>query len=124
MQCKNCHRIGKYGKPLGPDLIQIAKKSTPAQLLESLLQPSKNIDPKFVTWLVETSAGKVYVGLLVKKTAAEIVLKDAQDKTIQIAAKDVERMLPQRKSLMPELLLRDMTAKQVADLLAYLKSLK
>jgi hypothetical protein len=33
-------------------------------------------------------------------------------------------MIPQSVSLMPELLLRDMSAQQVADLLAYLATLK
>jgi len=52
------------------------------------------------------------------------VLKDATGKEIRILAGDVELMVQQRKSLMPELLLRDMTAQQVADLLEYLTSFK
>jgi len=36
----------------------------------------------------------------------------------------IEQLVPQRLSLMPDLLVRDMTAQQVADLLAYLGSLK
>ena len=39
-------------------------------------------------------------------------------------AGDVEVLAPQQKSLMPELLLRDLTAEQVADLTAFLSSLK
>jgi len=38
--------------------------------------------------------------------------------------KEVELLVRQQKSLMPDLLLRDMTRQQVADLLAYLASLK
>ena len=63
-------------------------------------------------------------GLLVKKDAREIILRDAQNKLLTIAADQVEELVPQGKSLMPELLLRDLTAQQVADLLAYLGSLK
>jgi hypothetical protein len=47
-----------------------------------------------------------------------------QNKEIRIAIADVESMTSQQKSLMPELLLRDMTPQQAADLLAYLNSLK
>jgi hypothetical protein len=36
----------------------------------------------------------------------------------------VERFVPQPKSLMPELLLRDLTAEQAADLLEFLSGLK
>jgi len=52
------------------------------------------------------------------------VLRDAKDKPIRIPTGDVEQIVPQRQSLMPELLLRDMTAEQVADLLAFLSGLK
>jgi putative heme-binding domain-containing protein len=94
------------------------------QLLESVLEPSKLIDPKYVTYLAETKDGRLVTGLLLQKDDNEVVLKDAQDKTSRLPAKEVEQLVPQRQSLMPDLLLRDMTAQQVADLLAYLSSLK
>jgi uncharacterized repeat protein (TIGR03806 family) len=122
--CKNCHRIHKDGKEVGPELTTIGKKLTRVQLLESILEPSKLIEPKYVTYLVETDDGRILTGLLVQKNDDEVVLKDAQDKVIRIPTKKIEQLVPQRQSLMPELLLRDMTAQQVADLLAYLSSLK
>lgn len=124
VQCRNCHRISGDGTELGPELTQIGKKYDRAKLLESLLDPSKNIEPQFMTWLVETTSGKVFTGLLVRRDAAEIVLKDAQNKPQTIPMSEVEGTFPQQKSLMPELLLRDLTAQQVADLLEYLVSLK
>lgn len=122
--CANCHRINGTGSTLGPDLSQIGKKLNAAQLLESILEPSKTIDPQYVPWLAETRDGKVHSGLLVRKTDTEIVLRDASDKEVRLPAGQVETLVQQRKSLMPELLLRDMTAEQVADLLAFLASLK
>ena len=89
-----------------------------------MLEPSKLIDPKYVTYLAETNEGRLLTGLLVTKDAKEIVLKDAQANELRIPAKQIERLVPQRQSLMPDLLLRDMTAQQVADLPAYLSSLK
>ncbi len=124
VSCKNCHRIHKDGKEVGPELTTIGKKLTRAQLLESILEPSKLIEPKYVTHLVETDDGRILTGLLVQKDDDEVVLKDAQDKVSRIPTKKIEQLVPQRQSLMPDLLLRDMTAQQVADLLAYLSSLK
>jgi putative heme-binding domain-containing protein len=124
VQCKNCHRIGKNGHDVGPELTTIGQKYSRAQLLESMLWPSKLIDPKYVTYLVETNDGRLLTGLLVKRDEQEVVLKDAQNKVIRISSGQIEHLVPQRLSLMPELLLRDMTAQQVADLLAYLSSLK
>src|SRR5581483_851520 len=103
---------------------QIGKKYTRAQILESILEPSKFIDPQYLTYLVETKEGQVHTGLLVEKSATEVRLRDATDKEIRIPATKVEVLVPQKRSLMPELLLRDLTAEQAADLLAYLESLK
>ncbi len=124
VSCKNCHRISKDGKEIGPELTTIGKKQTRAQLLESILEPSKLIDPKFVTYLAETTDGRLLTGLLLQNDDHEVVLKDAQDKISRIPKTTIEQLVPQRQSLMPDLLLRDMTAQQVADLLAYLGSLK
>lgn len=124
VQCRNCHRIGETGNELGPNLSELAKTYTAAQLLEGILQPSKKIEPKYVSYLLETKQGKVHTGLIVKKTDDEVVLKDAANKEIHVGKEDVELLAPQQKSLMPELLLRDMTAQEVADLLKFLTSLK
>jgi putative heme-binding domain-containing protein len=124
LQCVNCHRIADAGSTLGPDLSKVATKYTRAQILESILEPSKSIDPQYVAYLVETADGLVHTGLLAEKTAEKVVLKNAGDKELQLPAKKVERLVPQQKSLMPELLLRDLSAEQAADLLEFLASLK
>lgn len=124
VSCKNCHRIQKEGKEVGPELTTIGKKLTRAQLLESILEPSKLIDPKYVTYLAELDDGRLLTGLLVSKDESEVVLKDVQDKLLRIPLQRIEQLVPQRQSLMPDLLFRDLTAQQVADLLEYLGSLK
>ena len=60
----------------------------------------------------------------VSQTDEHVVLKDAQNKPVRLAAADVELLAPQAQSLMPELLLRDMTGQEVADLLDYLLTLR
>jgi len=124
VQCKNCHKIQGKGKEVGPDLSQIGKKYKPAELLETILNPSKKIEKKYLLYVAETTAGKVHTGLLIKKTESEVVLKTAEDKLIKLKPTDVEVLVPQQKSLMPDLLLRDMTKQQVADLTAFLSGLK
>jgi uncharacterized repeat protein (TIGR03806 family) len=124
VQCKNCHRIGGKGQEVGPDLDQIGKKYDRAQILDNILFPSKQIEEKYLTWVLETKKGVVHQGILVKKDAKKVVLKDATNKLIEVPADDVDTLVSQQKSLMPELLLRDLTAEQVADLTAFLRSLK
>ena len=122
--CRSCHRINAIGETLGPDLSQIGKKYAPAEMLTHLLEPSKFIEPKYIPCVVETRSGLVHVGLIVERNDREVILKNAQNKEITIPAAEVESLVSQQKSLMPELLLRDLTPQQAADLLAFLCSLK
>jgi putative heme-binding domain-containing protein len=124
MQCRNCHKVGDQGKTLGPDLSHIGKRYSRAEILENILEPSKKIDPKFQTWLIQTDDGKVHSGLLQSKTDDEVRLRDATGKLVTLSTDMIELMVAQKKSLMPELQLRGLTPQDAADLLAWLTSLK
>jgi len=123
-QCKNCHRAGDVGENVGPELTKIGAKYSKAALLEQILEPSKTIEPQYAAFLVETKDGRVLTGLVTERNGQTVALKDNQGKTIRIGAGDVERFVPQSRSLMPDLLLRDLTAQQVADLLEFLATMK
>jgi putative heme-binding domain-containing protein len=120
ISCRNCHRIEGKGGEVGPDLTGIGKRLSKAKVLEGMLEPSRTIDPKFVAWMVETTSGQVQTGLLEKQTAEEVVLKTVENKQARFRAAEIETIVPQARSLMPELLLRDLKPQEVADLLAYL----
>jgi len=124
VNCQACHRLGGKGGQVGPDLSQVGKRLPPDRILESILSPSKEIDPKFVTYLVETSRGRILRGLLHERTDKQITLVDAQGKHVTVPLDEAELITQQQKSLMPDLLLKDLTAMQAADLLKYLSSQK
>ena len=122
--CSRCHIVSGQGTDLGPDLSHIASKYNRADLLDNILKPSKTIAPGYATYVVRTKSGDTYSGFLVRKTDQEVVLKDQQLKRIRIPAADVLRMAAQTISAMPEGLLADLDAKQAADLLEFVASLK
>lgn len=124
MQCKTCHQIGGEGGKVGPDLSQIGKKLNRAQLLESLVEPSKTIAQEYRSYLIETSDGRNLTGLVVSRNERELVIRDAQNSETRLGAAEAEQLLPQAQSIMPEGLLRDLTPQQAADLVAYLQSLR
>lgn len=124
MSCKNCHQIRGQGTAIGPDLTSIGQKYNRSQILENILEPSKVIDPKFATVQIETDAGQVLTGILVRKDEKLTVLQDAQNRVTEIPNNEIVRIITQRQSLMPDGLFREMTAQQLADLLEYLHSLK
>jgi putative heme-binding domain-containing protein len=123
-QCGSCHRIGDRGTPVGPDLSTIGKLRSREDLLDSLLEPSRRIEPKYATYAVATADGVSLTGLLVKRDEQRVVLRDGQGKEVILAAKDVEELRPSRASLMPGGQLSDLTAQEAADLIEYLGSLK
>jgi putative heme-binding domain-containing protein len=122
--CKSCHKAGDAGESIGPDLTKVGSKYDKAALLDQVLEPSKTIEPQFVAYALEAKDGRVINGLLVERTDRAVVLKDAQGKTVRVPSPEVERLVPQSRSLMPELLLRDLTSQQVADLLEFLATLR
>lgn len=124
IQCKNCHQVNKVGTAVGPDLSRVGKQFTRAEILQSILKPSEKINPKFVTYLAETTEGHILTGLLLEKTDQKVVLRDARNKLTELPASQVEFLVPQPKSLMPDLLFKDMSAQQLADLVVYLEGLK
>lgn len=122
--CIKCHRIKGKGADIGPDLSQIGRKYEKAALLQTILNPSAGIAPEYTPYVVETKSGKAIAGFLHEQTAERITLKTTQGVLLGFAKNDVEELVKLEKSLMPELLLSNVTAQDAADLLAYLASLQ
>ena len=124
MRCEACHKIGERGNSVGPDLSAIGKTRTKAELLESLLDPSRRIEPQFTAFAVRTADGRTVTGLLVTRNDKRVVVRDAQNKDHSFEAGDVEQVQASRTSQMPDGLLSVLTPQEAADLLEYLTSRK
>ncbi len=124
LRCQACHSLWGRGGNVGPDLSQIGRKYERAALLETILEPSRAIAPEYVAHAVETVRGQVYLGCLVHQDDERIVLRAADGHETTIARDEIEAMDAHSVSLMPELLLRDATAQDAADLLAFLLTLR
>ena len=120
-QCGSCHRIGDRGTSVGPELSTIGKHRSREDLLESLLEPSRRIEPKYATYVAATADGRSLSGLLVKRDERWVVLRDSKGEESTLAAKDVEELRPSRVSLMPDGQLADLTAQEAADVIEYLR---
>lgn len=120
IQCIKCHRVGSSGGKIGPPLDDVGRRLSRAEILQSILQPSQKIDPRYATWTALTDEGKVVSGLLMQKNENFIVLRTPENKDERIARSNLEELIPQTTSLMPDRLLNDLTDQQIADLLAWL----
>jgi putative heme-binding domain-containing protein len=122
--CQRCHIINGRGTAFGPDLSHIASKYDKAQILDNILFPSRTILQGFETYVIKRKNGEVVTGFIVSKTDQEIVMKDAQLQQVRIPVSDVQKMVTQPVSAMPEGLLADLEAQQAADLVEFLGKLK
>ncbi|MGD9720805.1 MAG: PVC-type heme-binding CxxCH protein [Pirellulales bacterium] len=123
-QCKSCHAVQGFGSGIGPELTHIGKKYERQALLETILDPSKAIAPEFRLYLLETTGGMVFAGFLVERNADQVVLQDIKGGRIRVPTDEIEALVEQPKSLMPELVLSEVTAQDAADLLEFLTTLK
>ena len=124
INCGKCHRVGERGKAVGPDLTTIGKLRSRADLLESVLTPSRRVEPKYACYVAQTTDGKLLTGLLVKRDEKIVELRDAEGKQITVATDEIEQLQPSRSSLMPEGQMAGLTAQEAAELLEYLASQK
>jgi len=121
--CINCHQVGTEGKEVGPNLSEIGSKLAPAAMYESILFPSAGISHNYEQYEVTTEDGISAIGLLVEKTAESIKLKNAEGivLTHPAAGSELRRL---EVSLMPADLQKNMSAQDLADLVAYMATLK
>ncbi len=62
-KCATCHRIGDVGREVGPNLTALTDKS-PAALLTALLDPNQAVETRYVSYLAETTNGRLLNGIL------------------------------------------------------------
>jgi putative membrane-bound dehydrogenase-like protein len=119
--CAKCHRLFTEGGQVGPDLTTF-KRDDIANMLVQIVNPSAEIREGYETLLVTTKDGRVLTGFLVDKDNQVLVLRGADGQSVTVRQSDIEETQPQRKSLMPEGLLTNLSDQQVRDLFAYLRS--
>ncbi|HLV00642.1 MAG TPA: c-type cytochrome, partial [Acidobacteriota bacterium] len=119
--CAQCHRVGQMGTEVGPDLLSVANRSR-MELLSNILDPNANIVPGYEGYLVETTDGAVYTGVIAAQSDTTVTLRRAGEED-QILRSRIERMRALSVSTMPEGLEEEISLEEMADLLEFLQNL-
>lgn len=121
--CLKCHRFGELGTQIGPDLSGVGKRYDQRALLESIVHPSKQVDPKYLNTTYLMDDGSVVSGRTVGVTSAQLVIEvdslSGRTETIQRA--EIEASSPSQISPMPEGLIDVLTSAEIQDLIALLR---
>ncbi|MEZ6141719.1 MAG: c-type cytochrome [Zavarzinella sp.] len=118
--CATCHRLENVGYEVGADLNAALKTKQKSALLIDILDPSREIDSRFLNYLVETTDGKNLSGVLAVESATSITIRRGEKAEDTILRAHIQAMQPSKKSLMPEDFDKAIPKDQMADLLEYL----
>ncbi len=119
--CYRCHALEGRGRSIGPDLTMIGHSQTRDHVLESILDPSKEIAPLFTLWSIKTRSGQQIEGMLLRR--------DGQEREVYVDASGQETTIPEpqiierkirKESLMPAGLVQALTDQELRDLVALL----
>lgn len=122
--CSSCHRVGIRGTAIGPDLTKVGQIRSRGDLLEAVIYPSASFVRNYESVAVETSDGRVVIGLLTRETPEAIYIRTPQKEEIRVPRGDVESISPSKLSIMPQGMDKIMTPEELRDLIAYLQTLK
>jgi putative membrane-bound dehydrogenase-like protein len=118
--CASCHRFDEIGHDVGPNLRSALGNKTAEALLIDILDPNREVDPRYVVYQATTRNGRVFTGILSVETAASVTLRRADQAEDTVLRSQLESLSGTAVSLMPEGIEKQISKQELADLLAYL----
>jgi putative heme-binding domain-containing protein len=121
--CAPCHKLEGIGHEIGPNLATVQNRGPDAMIL-NVLDPNREVNPQYVNYVVQTKDGRTLTGMISAENATSLTLTRAENSSDTILRMDIEEMRGTGMSMMPEGLERELDIPAMADLLAYLMSLR
>jgi putative membrane-bound dehydrogenase-like protein len=118
--CSVCHRLENEGSEVGADLLAALKTKTPEGLVLDILDPSREVDPRYLNYVVTTKNGRFLTGILAVNAPASITLRRAEKAEDTILRGEIDEIQATVKSLMPDELEKQLSKQDLADVIAYL----
>ena len=119
-ECAACHQLGDRGFAVGPNLA-LTRNRTPGAMLEAILDPNREVQPRYVNYVVVDTDGRTATGLVTAETATSVTLGRDKGASETILKQNIDEIKSTGKSLMPEGLEKTIDPQAMADLLAFLK---
>ena len=121
-QCSRCHRIQNTGAQIGPDLTSVSRRYNRRALLESIIHPSEQIDPKYTLTTYALDDGKIYTGRVDGVNSKSLTLETdpIRQTKVTIQRNAIEATSAAKASPMPAGLLDSFSRDEIRDLLAFL----
>ncbi len=121
--CLACHQIGSAGGQIGPNLSGAGAMGLEA-VLRNILTPNAAMEPGYRIYRVEMKNGDLIDAFFVSEDKDATIIRQPGVPDRRLNKADIRSTKYIRRSLMPEGLLDALPDQQVADLLAYLMTLR
>ncbi len=122
LNCLKCHAIGGAGGKVGPDLVSIGASAQVDYLVDSILDPNKNVKEGYQSVVVTTDQGKVLTGIKLRQTDTDLLLRDVEDREFGVPLKSIDEQ-SNGSSLMPVGLVDKLTKSELIDLVRFMSEL-
>lgn len=120
--CSTCHMAGGRGGRLGPPLDGSADRDA-AQLIESIREPDRRIAEGYEAVAVVTADGERVVGIRRNEDTFSLQMLDRDERLRMLEKRELRDVEHRPGSLMPAYPSERLSEAQLADLLAYLRTL-
>ena len=122
-ECSKCHRLEGVGVELGLPLETIGNRG-PETILLNVLDPNREVNPAYLNYVIVTTEGQQITGMITEETATSITLKRAEGETDTVLRTNIEELENTGLSIMPEGQEKLINKQEMADVIAYLMSIK
>ena len=119
--CSNCHRHSGRGNVVGPDLSVLGNRQDRTWLLQSILEPSREMAPEYQPRTIVLNDGRTFTGIRLRSSTKE-AMRDANGQNRTFDRNDIESMLESQVSFMPSGLVNSLTDRELRDLITFLES--
>lgn len=117
--CSGCHRVENIGYELGPNLATIKARGAET-LLTAILDPSREVNPQYLNYVILMDDGRVTAGMIADEGATSLMLRRADNASETVLRIDVDEIKNTGLSLMPEGFEKTLDQQAMADLIVYL----
>jgi putative heme-binding domain-containing protein len=121
--CASCHRVNGKGPRLASDLTEIGAIRTPASLQRMLLDPARYLIPANRSVAAVTRDGKTIRGRRLNEDTYTVQIIDESEHLVSLSKSDLRTLQMIPTSAMPSYE-KTLSADEMADLIAYLLTLK
>ena len=118
--CGNCHQINDRGIRVGPDLTFIGRGMNKEKILESILDPNKEVSPYLRPWVITMDDETVKTGIAMRRGGNSEAYLGVDGKEFRVDKRKIKTKQELHTSLMPAGLAYTMSLEELRDLLAFL----